>query len=184
MDSVKKAKLTDLIQDDRNLNKGTERGQELIEKSLRRFGAGRSVLIDKNNRIIAGNKTHANAEAIGMDDVIIVETDGTKLVAVKRTDIDIDTEKGREMALADNATAKTDIEWDEEQMQGIADDFGLDFDEWDVSLGEEKETDTKDLSDDFKFEYKVEVACVNEADQEMLYNEMTGRGYKCRILIL
>lgn len=82
MEEIKKAKLKDLIQDDRNLNKGTERGQALIEKSLREFGAGRSLLLDKNNRIIAGNKTHKNAEALGMDDVIIVETDGTKLVAV------------------------------------------------------------------------------------------------------
>lgn len=65
MDKIKKAKLKDLIQDDRNMNKGTERGQQLIEKSLREFGAGRSLLLDKNNRIIAGNKTHKNAEALG-----------------------------------------------------------------------------------------------------------------------
>ena len=65
MANVKEAKLKDLIQDDRNLNAGTERGQQLIEKSLREFGAGRSILLDKNNRIIAGNKTHANAELAG-----------------------------------------------------------------------------------------------------------------------
>lgn len=114
MEEIKQAKIKDLIQDDRNLNKGTEKGQQLIEKSLREFGAGRSLLLDKNNRIIAGNKTHRNAEAIGMDDVIIVETDGTKLVAVKRTDVDLDSKKGREMALADNATVKVDLEWDED----------------------------------------------------------------------
>ena len=68
MEEIKQAKIKDLIQDDRNLNKGTEKGQQLIEKSLREFGAGRSLLLDKNNRIIAGNKTHRNAEAIGMDD--------------------------------------------------------------------------------------------------------------------
>lgn len=56
MEKVKEAKLSELIQDDHNLNKGTERGQELIKKSMKKFGAGRSILIDKNNRIIAGNK--------------------------------------------------------------------------------------------------------------------------------
>ena len=132
MEEIKKAKLKDLIQDDRNLNKGTERGQQLIEKSLREFGAGRSLLLDKNNRIIAGNKTHKNAEAIGMDDVIIVETDGTKLVAVKRTDVDLDTKKGREMALADNATVKVDLQWDTEQLESVAEDFGIDMEAWDV----------------------------------------------------
>lgn len=131
-EKVTKGKLHDLIQDDRNLNKGTERGQQLIEKSLREFGAGRSILLDKNNRIIAGNKTHKNAELAGLDDVIIVETDGTKLVAVKRTDVDLDTKKGREMALADNATVKVDLQWDTEELESVAEDFDIDTEEWGV----------------------------------------------------
>lgn len=105
-------KVKDLIPDDKNYNKGNEFGNALIEKSLRKLGAGRSILIDKNNRIIAGNKTIENAGAIGIEDVQIVESDGTKIIAVKRTDIDLDTPKGREMALADNASAKANIEWD------------------------------------------------------------------------
>lgn len=131
-EQLKQGKVRDLIQDDRNLNKGTERGQQLIEKSLRQFGAGRSILVDKNNRIIAGNKTHANAEAVGIDDAVIVETDGTKLVVVKRTDIDLDSKQGREMALADNATVKVDLEWDTDELTKISDDFGIDTDEWGV----------------------------------------------------
>lgn len=50
-------RISDLIPDDRNANKGTERGNGLLERSLQQYGAGRSILIDKNNRIIAGNKT-------------------------------------------------------------------------------------------------------------------------------
>ena len=132
MTKVKEAKLKDLIRDDKNFNKGTERGQQLIEKSLRQFGAGRSVLIDKNNRIIAGNKTKENAEVAGIDNVIIVETDGTKLVAVKRTDIDLDSAKGREMALADNATGKVDLVWDTDTLTEVADEYDIDTEEWGV----------------------------------------------------
>ena len=134
MAEIKKTKITDIIQDDRNLNKGTEQGKQMITKSLQKFGAGRSILIDKNNRIIAGNKTHENAQELGMDDVLVVETDGSQLVAVKRTDIDIDTAKGREMALADNATVKVDLQWDEEQMKSVSEDYGLDMEEWGVEL--------------------------------------------------
>ena len=148
-DKITRGKLHDLIQDDRNLNKGTERGQQLIEKSLREFGAGRSILLDKNNRIIAGNKTHKNAELAGLDDVIIVETDGTKLVAVKRTDVDLDTKKGREMALADNATTQADLSWDTEELNAVAEDFGIDADEWDVELDEMPEEPTETTEDDF-----------------------------------
>lgn len=139
MEEIKKAKLKDLIQDDRNLNKGTERGQQLIEKSLRELGAGRSLLLDKNNRIIAGNKTHKNAEALGMDDVIIVETDGTKLVAVKRTDIDLDSQKGRKMAMADNVTTQVDLSWDTDELDAVAEDYDIALDEWDVGLDEVSE---------------------------------------------
>ena len=90
------ADIAQLVPDDVNFNKGTQFGQSLIEKSLRQFGAGRSILLDKNNRIIAGNKTVENAGQIGLEKVLIVETTGEEIVAVKRTDIDLDTREGRE----------------------------------------------------------------------------------------
>lgn len=105
-------KITDLIPDIRNYNLGNEEGNKLIEKSLKKFGAGRSVLIDRNDRLIGGNKTIENAKKAGITDVIIVETTGNQIVAVKRMDLDIDSAKGREMAIADNATAKANITWD------------------------------------------------------------------------
>jgi hypothetical protein len=142
----KKAKLSDLIADNKNFNKGTEYGQSLIEKSLRKFGAGRSILIDKNNRIIAGNKTVENAAAIGLDDLQIVESDGTKIIAVKRTDIDLDSKAGRELALADNATSKANINWDIETTFEVANEFGFDAGEWGV---EDSTKEIEAVEDDF-----------------------------------
>jgi len=113
----KEIKISDLIPDDKNFNKGSEFGNALIEKSLSKFGAGRSILIDKNNRIIAGNKTIENAAAIGIEDLQIVESDGKRIIAVKRTDIDLDSPQGREMALADNASAKANIVFDAELIE-------------------------------------------------------------------
>ena len=112
-----KIKISDLIPDDKNFNKGSEYGNSLVEKSFRKFGAGRSILIDKNNKIIAGNKSVENAGAIGLEDVEIIESDGTKIIAVKRTDIDLDTPQGREMALADNASAKANIVFEAELIE-------------------------------------------------------------------
>ncbi len=109
-----KIKVSELIPDDNNFNKGSEFGNSLISKSFEKFGAGRSILIDKNNKIIAGNKSTENYGALGGQDVIVVESDGKQLIAVKRTDIDLDTAQGREMALADNATAKANIVWAED----------------------------------------------------------------------
>ena len=59
-------KIKDLIQDDHNFNRGNERGQELIVKSFKEFGAGRSVLVDKNNRLIGGNKAQLGAIDAGL----------------------------------------------------------------------------------------------------------------------
>ena len=47
--------INELIPDPKNANKGTKRGNQLVERSLREYGAGRSILIDKHGKIIAGN---------------------------------------------------------------------------------------------------------------------------------
>ncbi len=54
-------RISDLVPDSANANRGTERGSAMIEDSLRKFGAGRSILIDKHGNVIAGNKTLEHA---------------------------------------------------------------------------------------------------------------------------
>jgi DNA modification methylase len=130
-------KLSELTPDANNYNKGTEFGGGLIEKSLRKLGAGRSILLDKNGKVIAGNKTLENAvnAGFGDEDLIVVQTTGKQIVAVQRMDLDLDSKMGKEMALADNATAKANIEWDTEAIasdwnsEDLA-DWGIDGDGW------------------------------------------------------
>lgn len=55
-----------LRQDTHNFNRGTEQGQQLMEKSFSQLGAGRSILVDKNGNIIAGNKSQKAAKAAGI----------------------------------------------------------------------------------------------------------------------
>jgi hypothetical protein len=164
---MKEVKIDTLVPDDKNFNQGTQYGQHLIEESLRRFGAGRSILLDKNNRIIAGNKTIENAAAIGMDNVIVVETTGDKVVAVKRTDIDLDTKEGREMALADNATSAVNLRWDEDALKQAETEFGIAPSEWGVEDFEvessqqtptNSELDVNDFGDKIKMtlEFSIE----------------------------
>ena len=139
MAEIKEAKINDLVFDDKNFNKHTSYGMSLIEKSIRNNGAGRSILIDKNNRIIAGNGVTEVAGQIGLEDVQIVESDGTKIIAVKRTDIDLDSKQGREMALADNATAAVDLEWDADAIADVSAEFDIDVSGWGVVLDESEQ---------------------------------------------
>ena len=167
MAEIKEAKISDLVFDDKNFNKHTEYGMSLIEKSIRNNGAGRSILIDKNNRIIAGNGVTEIAGQIGLDDVQIVESDGTKIIAVKRTDIDLDSKQGREMALADNATASVDLAWDEEQIQFAEEEFGMVAEEWGVNLDFETEGVTSGERDNTKGFAKVTLMLTDEEAEEL-----------------
>lgn len=131
--------IEELRQDNLNFNKGTYEGEVLIKKSLERFKAGRSVLIDKDNNIIAGNKTVQAAATMGMK-VRVIETTGDELVAVKRTDIDIDSKEGRELALADNRTAQINLAWDEPNIEAAEIQFGLDASDFGLEMTDNEPT--------------------------------------------
>jgi hypothetical protein len=119
-------KITDLTPDPCNANKGTERGAFQLEGSLQKYGAGRSILTDKNGVVIAGNKTLEQAADLGLD-IEVIKTTGDKLVIVQREDLDLaDGTKARELAYADNRIAENDLDWSVEQI--IADmDAGVDL---------------------------------------------------------
>ena len=109
-----------LRQDTHNFNRGTEQGQQLMERSFKELGAGRSILLDREGNIIAGNKSQEAARKAGIKRVRIVETTGDELVAVKRTDIDIDSAEGRRMALLDNLTTQVNLAWDPSEIEAVS----------------------------------------------------------------
>ena len=122
--------IEELVQDQHNFNKGTEEGARLMEKSFTELGAGRSILIDKDGNIIAGNKSQKAAMAAGIKKVRVIESDGTELIAVKRTDISIDSKEGRELALADNLTTQVNLAWDNVELASVAAEQGIDLPDW------------------------------------------------------
>lgn len=123
---AKITKLRDLTPDAKNANKGTERGSGMLEHSLRTYGAGRSILIDKKGRIIAGNKTVEACGAMGLSNVVVVQTTGDQIVAVQRMDLDLETDaKAKELAIADNRIAEVNLEWDAAAIVALNDEVDL-----------------------------------------------------------
>lgn len=110
--NIEVVNIDDLIQDDHNFNKGNEQGAQLLERSFRECGAGRSVLIDKDNRLVGGNKAQKGFKAAGKKKVIIVDSDADTLVAVRRKDVSLDSAEGRKMAYLDNLTTQVNLTWD------------------------------------------------------------------------
>ena len=43
--------LADLTLDPKNANKGTEKGRKMVAESLNRYGAGRSILVDREGHV-------------------------------------------------------------------------------------------------------------------------------------
>ena len=126
--NIEVVSIDDLIQDDHNFNKGNEQGAQLLERSFRECGAGRSVLIDKDNRLVGGNKAQKGFKAAGKKKVIIVDSDADTLVAVRRKDVSLDSVEGRKMAYLDNLTTQVNLTWDQTELEAVqADVEGFDI---------------------------------------------------------
>ena len=171
--------IEELAQDTHNFNRGNEQGQQLMERSFKELGAGRSILLDRNGNIIAGNKSQKAAIAAGIKKVRVIETTGDELVAVKRTDVDIDTAEGRKMAYLDNLTTQVNLTWDETEIQAVqADVEGFDVGDFGVSAADIPMIEPKDdFSDHTQNEDKnVSSPNIDEMDEETkeFYLKMIG----------
>jgi DNA modification methylase len=118
--------IRDLSPDAVNANRGTDRGRSLLDTSLEKYGAGRSVLVDRRGVLIAGNKTVERAAESGLKDVIVVQSDGQKLVVVQRIDLDMQRDtRARELAIADNRTNELGLDWDPEVLASLISKHGV-----------------------------------------------------------
>lgn len=117
--------------DSRNYRIHGDKNKALINKSLTECGAGRSILIDKDDVIIAGNGVYEQAQALGLK-VRVVESDGSELIAVKRTDLTTEDERRKLLAFADNQTSDTSFF----DVNLLLDDFNTDdLAVWELDTG-------------------------------------------------
>lgn len=106
--------------DQNNYRIHSAENKQLIKKSLEDCGAGRSILIDNENEIIAGNGVYEQAKKLGIP-VRVIETKGDELIAVKRTDLKTEDQKRKVLAVMDNTTSDSS-EFDIEKLES---DFGV-----------------------------------------------------------
>ena len=101
--------ISKLTPDPNNARKRTPLSASVIRKSLEQFGAARSIVVDENDVIRAGNGTFEEAGQLGIEKVLTVEVDGNTIVAVKRKGLT--EEQWKQYAIADN-TASDFSTWD------------------------------------------------------------------------
>jgi site-specific DNA-methyltransferase (adenine-specific) len=140
--------IKDLKSDHKNARKRTDRSAKLIAESLQRYGAARSIVIDEDNRILAGNGTIEGAKAAGIKNIRVIETDGTEIIAVKRTGLTEDEKVG--LALADNRTSDLS-DWDKDMLQQLSEEHDIapwfDADDLAEILGEAEQLPAEGLTD-------------------------------------
>lgn len=111
--------ISKLTPDPNNARKRTPLSASVIRKSLEQFGAARSIVVDENDVIRAGNGTYEEAGQLGIEKVLVVEADGNTIVAVKRRGLT--EEQWKQYAIADN-TASDFSTWDYEILEELAQD--------------------------------------------------------------
>ena len=115
--------IADLKPDPKNRRKHNPRNIGVIRDALGQVGAARSIVIDEDNVVLAGNGVIEAAADAGIERVQVVDADGETIIAVRRTGLSEDAK--RKLALYDNRTAEL-AEWDTAQL--VADlEEGLDF---------------------------------------------------------
>jgi hypothetical protein len=184
-ESIKSIK--SLKQDPKNARKRTAQSKHLIEESLKRYGAARSIVIDETDRILAGNGTIDAATRSGINKVRIIETDGDEIIAVRRKGLSEEEKVG--LALADNRTSDLS-EWDAQMLAQLSTEHDILpwFSEDDISelLGKEDTDfdpdDPEDQSGKIDDVFQIIVNCTSEEEQTTLLNRLLEENYECRAL--
>jgi DNA modification methylase len=90
----------------------------MVADALREVGAARSIVIDEDNVILAGNGVTAAAAEAGITRVRVIDAAGDELIAVRRSDLS-EAQK-RALAIYDNRTGEL-ASWNVAQLQADKD---------------------------------------------------------------
>ena len=129
----------------------------------------RPIVVDEDMIVLGGNMRLKASKDAGLKEVWIEVAEG------------LTEEQKKEFIVKDNVGFgkwEWDMlanEWDSVQLA----EWGLDV--W-QNEDDEQNNDVKDISDNISEEYRVEIELISEREQEQVYNELTKKGYKCRIL--
>jgi ParB-like chromosome segregation protein Spo0J len=150
-----------------------------IAASIKEFGFVNPVLIDEQYGIVAGHGRVMAARKLGMEEVPCIKL--THLTENQK----------RAYVIADNKLA-LNAGWDDEmlrvELQELSDaDFNLAFTGFDENelmklMGLEEKEEATEQSVDAVFE--IVISCSSEDEQQNLFETMTTKGYKCRVLTM
>lgn len=179
--------IKDLTPDPKNARRHNARNVGVIERSMGEVGAARSIVIDEDGVILAGNATTEAAAQAGITRVRVVEADGNEIIAVRRRGLT--PEQKIKLALADNRANELS-EWEPDVLVELARNVDVSAyfypDELAAVAMPAPGTEPPNLDPGegrYKEQYGVIVLCENEQEQEQAYNTLKEQGYTCRVVV-
>jgi ParB family chromosome partitioning protein len=110
---VSKGKLTNYTPQKRNANKHTQRGLGALETSIQKDGWIGAITVAADGETFDGSARIEVGAATGFDDVIVVESDGTKPIVHRRIDIPTaDDPRAVRLGYAANRVAALNLDFD------------------------------------------------------------------------
>ena len=165
----------------------TEDDFEKLKKSLvnfRKMLSLRPMVVDEDWNILGGNMRY-QALCRLRDEGVEGFTEDIPDEWVKQ-DTTLSAAEKREFVIKDNQQrGRNDWdalanEWDDEELR----EWDVDMDWFDEDVENLDAGDMPDLSDKIQNEFKIEISCEDEQQQQDLYNKLIEEGYECRILTL
>lgn len=123
--------LSTLHNDPHNVNKHTERGHKLVEQSIRNRGIARPGFAARNSDgelvMLGGNLSSLEIPAgIGLDEAVLVFTDGKRPIIHVRQDLDAGSDEARLLALEDNVSGVASYDPDIVELAELTEIEGFD----------------------------------------------------------
>lgn len=120
----------------RNANRHSPRGMAQLERSIQSDGWIGAITIAADGETFDGSARLEVGASTGFDDALVVESDGTKPVIVKRTDIpSADDPRAVRLGIAANRVAQVNLDWDTDVLESLLAD-GVDlspfWQEWEL----------------------------------------------------
>ena len=117
--------LADLRPDPRNARRHSERNRAAVTTSLAEVGFMRPMVAANDGTLIAGNLTAEALADLGMDDVIVVRSDGTRPIVHIREDVDPGSEVAIKGGLYDNLARDLSDGYDSDVLAALLEEVDL-----------------------------------------------------------
>ncbi len=111
----------------RNANRHTQRGMQALETSIATDGWIGAITVAADGETFDGSaRVEKTAENGMLEDAIVVDSDGTRPIVVRRTDIATAADpRARRLGIAANRVASLNLEWEPDVLAELAGEIDL-----------------------------------------------------------